>query len=100
MANQRGQSGAKTSANPLPEQCRYCDSMGAGHGRRHGAEGRGSPKIMAWALTGHYNLRAMARIPTGFIKDSETVLSGLLRAGDAISVGIGALAAYAMRAGN
>jgi Undecaprenyl-phosphate glucose phosphotransferase len=42
----------------------------------------------------------MARIPTGFIKDSETVLSGLLRAGDAIAVGLGSLIAYAMRAGN
>src|SRR5246127_3525107 len=42
----------------------------------------------------------MARLPTGFIKDSETVLSGLLRAGDVIAVGLSSLIAYAMRAGN
>ena len=42
----------------------------------------------------------MARLPTGFIKDSETVLSGLLRAGDVMTVGLSSLIAYAMRAGN
>src|ERR1700756_3662337 len=42
----------------------------------------------------------MARNSAGFIKDSETVLSGLLRAGDAIAVGIASVLAYALRAGN
>ena len=41
----------------------------------------------------------MARNSAGFIKDSETVLSGLLRAGDAIAVGIASVLAYALRAG-
>ena len=42
----------------------------------------------------------MRRIPGGFIKDSETVLSGLLRAGDALAVVVASLLAYALRAGN
>ena len=42
----------------------------------------------------------MPRISNGFIKDSETVLSGLLRAGDVIAVGISSVIAYALRAGN
>jgi Undecaprenyl-phosphate glucose phosphotransferase len=42
----------------------------------------------------------MARLPTGIIKDSETVLSGLLRLGDVIVVVLAALLAYALRAGN
>ena len=42
----------------------------------------------------------MTRLPSGFIKDSETVLSGLLRATDVMSVGLSALLAYWLRAGN
>jgi Undecaprenyl-phosphate glucose phosphotransferase len=42
----------------------------------------------------------MTRIPAGFSKDSETVLSGLLRVGDALSVALSAVLAYALRAGN
>jgi putative colanic acid biosynthesis UDP-glucose lipid carrier transferase len=42
----------------------------------------------------------MMRPAAGFSKDSETVLSGLLRAGDVVSVALSALIAYALRAGN
>ncbi|MEA2780373.1 MAG: hypothetical protein QOK29_1917 [Rhodospirillaceae bacterium] len=42
----------------------------------------------------------MTRPPNGFSKDSETVLSGLLRAADVIAVALSALVAYALRAGN
>ncbi len=42
----------------------------------------------------------MTRIPAGFSKDSETVLSGLLRAGDVLSVALSAVLAYGLRAGN
>ena len=42
----------------------------------------------------------MMRPAAGFSKDSETVLSGLLRAGDVLSVALSALIAYALRAGN
>src|SRR5689334_17103378 len=42
----------------------------------------------------------MMRPAAGFSKDSETVLSGLLRAGDVVSVAISAGIAYALRAGN
>ncbi|HZT19352.1 MAG TPA: undecaprenyl-phosphate glucose phosphotransferase [Dongiaceae bacterium] len=42
----------------------------------------------------------MTRTSAGFSKDSETVLSGLLRAGDVLAVAISALVAYALRAGN
>src|ERR1700687_3215169 len=57
-------------------------------------------KTMAWRGRAAYNTGAMPRIPSGFIKDSETVLSGLLRAGDVIAVGAASLIAYALRAGN
>jgi Undecaprenyl-phosphate glucose phosphotransferase len=55
---------------------------------------------MACAGPAHYNSGAMTRMPSGFIKDSETVLSGLLRAADVLSVGLSALLAYWLRAGN
>ena len=42
----------------------------------------------------------MTRLSAGFSKDSETVLSGLLRAGDVLSVALSAGIAYALRAGN
>src|SRR6266436_1764679 len=42
----------------------------------------------------------MTRPSAGFSKDSETVLSGLLRAGDVLSVALSAGIAYALRAGN
>src|SRR5215468_11394898 len=42
----------------------------------------------------------MIRPAAGFIKDSETVLSGLLRAGDVLSVALSAGLAYWLRAGN
>ena len=41
----------------------------------------------------------MPRPSASFSKDSETVLSGLLRAGDVLSVAISSLLAYALRAG-
>jgi len=55
---------------------------------------------MAWHRAGDYKFAAMPRTSTGFSKDSETVLSGLLRAGDVLSVAIAAGIAYALRAGN
>jgi Undecaprenyl-phosphate glucose phosphotransferase len=42
----------------------------------------------------------MARLPSGFSKDAETVLSGLLRAGDVLCVALASAIAYALRAGN
>jgi Undecaprenyl-phosphate glucose phosphotransferase len=42
----------------------------------------------------------MMRPAAGFSKDSETVLSGLLRGGDVLSVALSAGVAYALRAGN
>jgi Undecaprenyl-phosphate glucose phosphotransferase len=42
----------------------------------------------------------MTRLRAGFSKDSETVLSGLLRVGDMLSVAISSALAYALRAGS
>ena len=55
---------------------------------------------MVWHRHRDYNSAPMTRLSAGFSKDSETVLSGLLRAGDVLSVALSAGIAYALRAGN